>query len=351
MNFFKKSLSVLLAMSLALSNSSSTFAFTDNINNSQSKTTKSTLSTAKEGYKKHPKLFKLGIATGIAGAAFAGYKIGFWAYREWYIRDISTIIDGLTSQQINENLQFEIEKYKNRDKDIFKIDDNLIKKSDKRALLITLMKLNYLFDKYEGFTKELIEYKKSIKTDFLLRPLNVSDDGYIITSMAIERTEVDLGGFAFKLNNYKNTLYSCKKSVKSHFWSTRNMDELIDSIITHEFGHAIISLYIIKKYNLQIPKIRGLNIIEILKLAINKNDISKLALKTENIVNSITNEKNSFISKYADNSPSEYFAEAFAHLECNDISNINEVGKNTEKYIIENMKYLDKSKSKFYNKL
>ena len=283
------------------------------------------------------------------------------AYRAWYLRDVVTKIDGYSEEEINQHLNEEIEKYKNREKNIFKIDEKLIKKADKRVLLLTLMKLNYLFDKYNKFTKDLIEYKNK-KTgndkEFLLRLGSFKDDG-IISFIFEARTETDLGGFAFaNLSNFKEDLYQYKKALKSGLRSPHNMDELIDYIITHEFGHAIEYLYIINTQNLDIPKIRGMGIIDLYKIAEEAQKMKKeknhWMYKLKDAADSIKEEicKNvasNLISRYGMTASTEFFAEAFAHLECSNKENINEIGKNTEKFIVEKMKYLLPENSKFFN--
>ena len=54
-------------------------------------------------------------------------------------------INEIIEKQIDE----EIKTYKNRAKDVFEFDDTLIEKIDKKILCLSLMKLNYLFDKYK----------------------------------------------------------------------------------------------------------------------------------------------------------------------------------------------------------
>lgn len=53
---------------------------------------------------------------------------------------------------------------------------------------------------------------------------------------------------------------------------------------------------------------------------------------------------------YGETSPHEFLAEAFAHLECSDRKKVSKLGKETEKFIVEEMKFLPKSESKFCKK-
>ena len=242
---------------------------TDNIKENINKPTTS-LVNINNFKKNHPSLYKFGKYGLWSMGIYTVCKCTKLAYREWYLKDVVTKIDNYSKEKINQHLNKEIEKYKDRERNIFKIDEKLIKKADKRVLLLILMKLNYLFDKYSRFTKDLIKYKNK-KTgrdkEFLLRLGSFRDDG-IISFLFEARTEADLGGFAFaNLSNFKEDLYQYKKDLKSGFSSPHNMDELIDYIITHEFGHAIESLYIINTQNLDIPKIRGMGIIDFYKIA------------------------------------------------------------------------------------
>ena len=284
------------------------------------------------------------------------------AYRAWYLRDVVTKIDGYSEEEINQHLNEEIEKYKNREKNIFKIDEKLIEKADKRLLLLTLMKLNYLFDKYNKFTKDLIEHKNK-KTgndkEFVLRLMNTKDDlPEFLKGEAM--TEFDLGGIAFSnLSNFKQKLYEYKVSVKLGFWSPSNIDELIDHAITHEFGHAMEILYIISIENVNIPKIRGMDMIDYLEMLIDAKKMkrkkknhwfNKLNDAADSIKKEICKNTNSDeISIYGSTKSVEFFAEAFAYLECSNKEDINEIGKNTEKFIVEKMKYLLPENSKFCN--
>ena len=58
--------------------------------------------------------------------------------------------------------------------------------------------------------------------------------------------------------------------------------------------------------------------------------------------------QNSIISAYGGQNSQEFFAEAFAHLECTDNpENVNEIGRRIESYIVNKMEYLPKENSKF----
>lgn len=46
-------------------------------------------------------------------------------------------------------------------------------------------------------------------------------------------------------------------------------------------------------------------------------------------------------------SPIDFMAEAFAHLECSNRKDVSQLGKETEKFIVEEMKFLPKEKSVF----
>lgn len=72
----------------------------------------------------------------------------------------------------------------------------------------------------------------------------------------------------------------------------------------------------------------------------------------ENITRSIdaSNFAQCPMGTYGQTEPSEFLAEAFAHLECSDHKKVSKLGKETEKFIVEKMKYLPKTKAMFCKK-
>ena len=83
--------------------------------------------------------------------------------------DLNSIeVDTLTDAEINSLIDKEKNEYVNRAPDIFEFDDTLIEKIDHKILLLSLIKLNYLFEKYSGFTKSFIDYRRKIDLKFKL---------------------------------------------------------------------------------------------------------------------------------------------------------------------------------------
>ena len=74
----------------------------------------------------------------------------FSASNPYYTLGSNSIeINRLTPIEIKELIDEEKNEYINRAPDIFEFDNTLMGKVDHKFLLISLIKLNYLFDKYE----------------------------------------------------------------------------------------------------------------------------------------------------------------------------------------------------------
>ena len=147
--------------------------------------------TLKEFAKNNPYLVWFGLSL-ILDLAFKAYNAAVyeWKFRRWDVNKVATKIDNLSDEEIDKKIDEEIEKYKNRAPDVFKVEDKLAKESDKRLFLLTIMKLNHLFDKYSGFTERLIDYKRNKADDkeFLLRRITLKDDGLSVWLKALQAT-------------------------------------------------------------------------------------------------------------------------------------------------------------------
>lgn len=268
------------------------------------------------------------------------------AVREWDLRDVTTEIDGLSNTEVKKELKLEVQKYKDRAPDIFTIDGDVVKKSNPRMLLLTMKRLNYLFDKYENFTKELIKYKKSDKTDikeFRIRFMNLFDDGKLSYKAELV-TGLDLSCIMFNkttfCRNYRTNLYKYKGTVEKKHWSPHDMDKLIEYVITHEFGHLLESLYITKKSDIEWKKVtpsskryyKSESQIEQEELMLAKVNPMAVKIKRE-ILQKLGKYDSRTISIYGQSDPLEFFAEAFAHMECSSEENINPIGIATRNYI------------------
>ena len=348
MNYIIKNFSKILALILFFNTSTPYFQAinTDNAKNKENKIFTTIKNKGKEFYENHPFIFDVSkLAFGVS-CLYGTYKTIYELGKIWYLKDITTAIDNLSNQKVKEKLQEEISKYEQRAPEIFKIEESLIKKSHPRTLLLTLMRLNYLFDKYDKFTNALISYKRQQGTDFTLRLLNFKDDR-ALTIILEERTECDLGGFAFgNLSDYRDNLFKYKRCHKIEHFAPCDNDKLIEYIITHEFGHAIQYLYITKKHGIDwknTAKIRCLGGIDNIEKEARNNKkffyvISKIESECNSIKKGILNRakgiyssSNTIISKYGKVSTSEFFAEAFAHMECS--SSINPIGLATRDII------------------
>lgn len=296
-------------------------------------------------------------------------------------------INRLTPAEIKELIDEEKNEYIKRAPDVFEFDNTLIEKVDHKILLISLMKLNYLFDKYEGFTINFINYKRALNTKFRLQ----FDD----------RTGNMSGGLDYIKFGAQTTVYNqfyqwavkflCKFGINSPCDRGRELE----FPITHEFGHVVEHLYILaphlelfksrlameKTYDnisksenslrqtLVPPSSKYTDTVEFaLKCILEEENECLKSLNTlltseirvrkfiqptqANIIQSQILQglegKNSNISAYGCQNSQEFFAEAFAHLECTDNpENVNEIGRRIESYIVNQMGYLPKENSKF----
>ena len=271
-------------------------------------------------------------------------------------------INEIIEKQIDE----EIKTYKNRAKDVFEFDDTLIEKIDKKILCLSLMKLNYLFDKYQRFTKVFIYFKRKEQTKFKLQ---VGTDMKDETIMSVC---MDCLNFSVKnLSNYEKCIGQEFWDNSTSFHSSCSASNYVESSITHEFGHLIEFMYCNSDIEIQhkrgewlckseemkrkfkdqerIPKEYDRLCKEVKRLL---DEYSRLLDETcVRIKNRILEDlkgKDRNISTYGGTNAKEFFAEAFAHLECTDNpDDVNEIGRRLENYLVNVMEYLPRENSKF----
>lgn len=331
----------------------------------------------------------------------------------------------MSGESVREQLNYEIERYKNRAPDIFKIDENLIRRSDPKALLINLSTLNYLFDKYNLFTEKLIALKRRIK-----------NKSFILTSEpnpepnCLQSTTSDLGGIYLNhLNSYLQGKRIAEIDARTNWCSKRNLCEAYESILVNGFGHLMLYLYTIEKYNLDMSNVNAISVSKFVDQVIgptfnsflNQNctrknpkptpydeDLKRILNRCPTQLSNTTKERylsylrltkpgkqreflnivqticaiwnpNSVrveetvrnearviksdltrsidtsnriqcpMGECGNSSPIDFMAEAFAHLECSNRKDVSKLGKETEKFIVEEMKFLPKEKSTFCN--
>lgn len=206
-------------------------------------------------------------------------------------------------------IEKEIEKYINRAPEVFEIEESVIKETDPEILLRTLIQLNKLFDKYKGFTKELIKTKKSNRHSkkFTLRLLNESEN-------TLASAYVNLAGINLTEKYYnKNNKYLIN-TKRSSYHSPYDDDKSVESVISHEFGHVMEFLYISKNtdikwedYDSHTTINEYFEYIADQKAEIIKNQIIEKANK-KNICEDL--------GTYSKTNSYEFFAEAFATLQC-----------------------------------
>lgn len=350
----------------------------------------------KNFYKQHPKLSKLGIAAGAIGGLAGIGKVGSLIHRERYIKDVKTNIDNYSASEIKGLLKYEINYFINFAPDVFEVEQKLIDESDPRALLLTLMKLNDLFDKYSGFRDQFIAYKRSKQKKFSLTSFNFKDDR--LASLIYEQiTEPDISAIRLgNLKHFKKSLFRAKCAVDTHQWSPRSESNLLDSVVTHEFGHLMFIFELIRSNKFQpIKNSRELNAYIKTLPRENRDNTVKSSLAdfvnllicsqevTDSFVSSYETEGQdespilkkiqkkdidvsgvhtyyssmyrispfemftSLFSAYGATTPQEAFAEIFAHLECTDNSDdIDEMAHKLEAWLV-TVGFLPAQNSKF----
>lgn len=301
------------------------------------------------------------------------------ALYSWDSTEVKTAISKLSPEEVDKEISKQVQIYIDRAPDVFEFDDGLKAKVDHRILLLSLMKINYLFDKYENFTKSFIEFKKSSGIDkkfrLLLGDYEAQSTGNHnhMSRAAIMDTTIDRINFApFGLGDYSSTLGTCRHDQETGFLSQTDPSHLPDYYITHEFGHLMEMFYLTQKSQ-EIRESYGRlddacgEAQEAFQSATNDKTDRKRA--TDKLVKAIENFYSNLdkiaspikgeilqglegnarkISDYGETNALEFFAEAFAHLECADKPRkINKIGRRTESYLVNTMGFLPREKSKF----
>ncbi len=189
-------------------------------------------------FQRHPALKKATIAT----TAIVGTIGSFSAIREIYkaydVRDVSEWVELLDDNQVTKQLETEKQKYSDRDKEVFRIDESFNTFNSKTRLII-LKEINDIFDAYPIFTQALISKKLS-------GPSNRSFTSFTIGAIKMFSVEVRAlaatsGITSIKFNKlFLNLSYGTKYDLKSAVFIKHSPDnktnELIESIVAHEMG-------------------------------------------------------------------------------------------------------------------
>lgn len=258
-----------------------------------------------------------------------------------------TAVDTLTHDQVKAQLDQQIAKYISRADEVFEIEASLIEKSHPKLLLLTLTKLNQLFDTYRGFTDALITYKRSQGEKFTLLPISIRY--YPLACLrAEELSEFDLGGMAFGLSgDYEGTLYKYFDYHRTNWLAGCDTDQLIEFMVAHEFGHVMEFLHITLEKNINwklCKKPRGRYTLGIIISQASKDKTFKTISLVKDSATSIGKDiiararkqgkfHYNMLSRYADSDASlmEFFAETFAHSECS--KSVNPLGQVLQEYI------------------
>ena len=295
--------------------------------------TDSTASSFKKILKKHPIL--------CTGAAILGtaliYKIISYAKSEWDLKQttskidslLTSKIDNLSPKEIDEAISKELNTYTGRAPDVFVYDQSLLQ-MDHRLLLRTLIQLNYLFEKYDKFTIDLINYKRHYAWH---KQFNLSCSALYGNCLASTSLNVGIIFSSENYRNYKTFLYKRLSELYNKFQPPCDETMLVEGVISHEFGHLISYLFIINNPGLFYQYIQC-SPDRIL------NELAKLIFGSY---------EKCFISEYGKKNGSEFIAEVFANLECNKPKNVDPLGRDLENFLINRAKYLSPEKANLRN--
>lgn len=243
------------------------------------------------------------------------------------------------------------DKYKDRSPDVFEFDDNLLATIDHKILLLSLMKINYLFDKYRYFTDNFIRLKRENKLPGDSRIFKLELGGNELSRTAVMATDVsELSFIKFSpiyLSDYARRAARMRTFVRKGIHPMVDDSHLVDHCITHEFDHLLEGTCR-KIFILNNGGYRGGCCLD----GIADENLKLLALDfypyVENDILQGLEGNSRSISKYGDTEPLEFFAEAFAHLECTDNpADVNEIGRRLENYLVNTMQCLPRENSKF----
>lgn len=279
----------------------------------------------------------------------------------------------ISKQEMEERLSIEINKYINRASDVFEFDYDLMSKVDNKILLISLIKFNYLFDKYRGFTEKFIAYKRENHSKFKIKVMtnniHVMDTNFNFLSF--------LPG---NLSSYEEHItFNCLDSIIG-FYSPGDIAYWINNHVIHEFGYLMRMYFVLQdpsdfcdtvynakkavqrikkndnkfvkaKYGLEYVKdvlwLKALCFWDPFFDGESKGDEPKAKkIKIENprlqgvnkvkkdILNSLKSSA-IHVKKYGEVSPLEFFTQAFINLECTENPNdLNETSEKLQKLLI-----------------
>ncbi|MDR1364826.1 MAG: hypothetical protein LBJ32_04295 [Oscillospiraceae bacterium] len=307
------SLAFIIAGTMLTNVPSASASMVDSIKNKASSATQKKKSEAKEFYKKRSTLSKVGVGIGATILGIGTIALGGRAVGEFYLRDVTTKIDDMSDKQVETELKRQIDIFSNRDRNVFKVDDTLMKKMNPRLFLLLLLKLNDIFEKYSLFTRTLTQNKRIRNETFSLR-INKSFSGLQKIKYF---GEADLSGITF------NELYAPflkivfiigKQSINnSGFLPPKELNQIAEYWIAHQIGHVFQFL------------IRATN--NCSKSAVDmKEDVIRIAMERYGG----TTRK---ISGYGETDEFEWWAEAFAYVQCR--NNLNPLGLAMKDYLNE----------------
>ncbi len=230
----------------------------DNFKSKSSSFIEKIKSGTKKFKKEHPKLLKAGIGIGGTILGVGALGIGVLAFgdkivQEVYLRDVTTAVDNMSDKEVEEKLKNQIETFKDHDRSVFVIEDELIKKAHPRLLLIILMKINRLFEKYPVFTRELIESRKFMKSTFSLKL--VKRKARTVMSSNMEGVGIN----ELWALHFKKSLAFGRMAIDINFHPPAELNQIIEFVITHEMGHVLqflIAYIHLKKYIVELRVIR-----------------------------------------------------------------------------------------------
>lgn len=244
--------------------------------------------------KEHPKIFKAGIATGATIAGGIGLTTIAKTGLKIYLRDINTIVDNMSKDELNKFLDDQIKEFEGRNGGkVFKIDEKLKKTNNKKCLALSVLSINNAFKKFPKYADYIAKYSPNHVFKFGIVPesfmKSILTYGVPIIAYADRNAGIYVSNIAISFKDL--TMAQGKHLVKSGKRSDLKLSEIVQGAISHELGHVF--EYCLYQFG-------------------SAEDIKQIIIKEAKRID--PNFDNFKISEYGEINCYEWFAEVFSNL-------------------------------------